>query len=340
MISIGGIIGAGLFVGSSAAIAAVGPAVVLSYLIAGLLILLVMRMLAEMASLLPGARSFTPSSRAPDWAVRPASSSAGSTGISGHRGAGRGHRGRGAAASMDCAAHPAAGRRAGADHDRREPDVGPLLWGVRVLVLLHQGRGHRALHPARRRRRAGPAGRHCTARAHSHGAWRLPAAWPAGGARGRHHGLLLAHRRGDHHGGGRRIARSATRPDTHDHGRDLAHPAVLHRLDLPHRHRGALEPNRAGRIPLHARARHTALSLGRPGDDIDHPDGRALLPQLGVLRDLARAVHARGQRRRAACAGACECAARAGALGDDRLRRGTGGHPRRHPGRPRACSPS
>ncbi|HWG76453.1 MAG TPA: amino acid permease [Steroidobacteraceae bacterium] len=64
MISIGGIIGAGLFVGSSAAIAAVGPAVVLSYLIAGLLILLVMRMLAEMASILPGARSFTEFARA------------------------------------------------------------------------------------------------------------------------------------------------------------------------------------------------------------------------------------------------------------------------------------
>ena len=59
MISVGGIIGAGLFVGSSAAIAAVGPAIVLSYLIAGALILLVMRMLAEMASLLPGARNFT-----------------------------------------------------------------------------------------------------------------------------------------------------------------------------------------------------------------------------------------------------------------------------------------
>ncbi len=64
MISIGGIIGAGLFVGSSAAIAAVGPAVVLSYLIAGALILLVMRMLAEMASSLPGARTFTEFTRA------------------------------------------------------------------------------------------------------------------------------------------------------------------------------------------------------------------------------------------------------------------------------------
>lgn len=58
MIAIGGIIGAGLFVGSSAAIAAVGPAVMLSYAAAGLIVLLVMRMLSEMASALPGVQSF------------------------------------------------------------------------------------------------------------------------------------------------------------------------------------------------------------------------------------------------------------------------------------------
>jgi L-asparagine transporter-like permease len=59
MISIGGIIGAGLFVGSSASIAATGPAIVLSYLITGLLVLLVMRMLGEMAVANPQVRSFT-----------------------------------------------------------------------------------------------------------------------------------------------------------------------------------------------------------------------------------------------------------------------------------------
>jgi GABA permease len=59
MISIGGIIGAGLFVGSSAAIAATGPAIVLSYLLTGVLILLVMRMLGEMAIALPNVRAFT-----------------------------------------------------------------------------------------------------------------------------------------------------------------------------------------------------------------------------------------------------------------------------------------
>jgi L-asparagine transporter-like permease len=70
MIAIGGIIGAGLFVGSSAAIAAVGPAVILSYAGAGLILLLVMRMLAEMASAVPGAQSFPEFTRIGigDWA--------------------------------------------------------------------------------------------------------------------------------------------------------------------------------------------------------------------------------------------------------------------------------
>jgi len=64
MISIGGIIGAGLFVGSSTAIIAAGPAIFISYAITGLLILLVMRMLGEMATALPHVRSFTEFARA------------------------------------------------------------------------------------------------------------------------------------------------------------------------------------------------------------------------------------------------------------------------------------
>lgn len=59
MISIGGIIGAGLFVASSAAIAAIGPAVICSYMLAGLLILLCMRMLGELALAHPHAGFFT-----------------------------------------------------------------------------------------------------------------------------------------------------------------------------------------------------------------------------------------------------------------------------------------
>jgi GABA permease len=59
MISLGGIIGAGLFVGSSAAIASIGPAVILCYILAGILILLTMRMLSELAVGLSGVGFFT-----------------------------------------------------------------------------------------------------------------------------------------------------------------------------------------------------------------------------------------------------------------------------------------
>ena len=58
MISIGGVIGAGLFVGSSAAIAGSGPGVLISYGVAGLVVVLVMRMLGEMALAAPQAGSF------------------------------------------------------------------------------------------------------------------------------------------------------------------------------------------------------------------------------------------------------------------------------------------
>ena len=58
MISLGGIIGAGLFVGSSSAIATGGPGVIIIYAAVGLLIFLIMRMLGEMAVFRPGLGSF------------------------------------------------------------------------------------------------------------------------------------------------------------------------------------------------------------------------------------------------------------------------------------------
>jgi GABA permease len=58
MIAIGGVIGAGLFVGSGVVISETGPAAFLSYLITGVLIVLVMRMLGEMATANPSTGSF------------------------------------------------------------------------------------------------------------------------------------------------------------------------------------------------------------------------------------------------------------------------------------------
>lgn len=59
MLSIAGVIGAGLFVGSGHAIAEAGPAVLLAYIAAGALVVLIMRMLAEMAIASPDSGSFS-----------------------------------------------------------------------------------------------------------------------------------------------------------------------------------------------------------------------------------------------------------------------------------------
>jgi GABA permease len=59
MIAIGGVIGAGLFVGSSSGIAAAGPGILLSYALVGALVVFVMRMLGEMSVANPTSGSFS-----------------------------------------------------------------------------------------------------------------------------------------------------------------------------------------------------------------------------------------------------------------------------------------
>src|SRR3974390_751086 len=58
MIALGGVIGAGLFVGSRVVIQSAGPAASFSFLLTGLLVVLVIRMLGELATALPAAGSF------------------------------------------------------------------------------------------------------------------------------------------------------------------------------------------------------------------------------------------------------------------------------------------
>lgn len=58
MIAIGGVIGAGLFVGSGVVIGDTGPGTFITYALAGVLIIMVMRMLAEMAVANPSTGSF------------------------------------------------------------------------------------------------------------------------------------------------------------------------------------------------------------------------------------------------------------------------------------------
>jgi GABA permease len=63
MISLGGIIGAGLFVGTGPILNQAGPATILTYLITGLILILIMRMLGEMATAQPSVGSFSDYSR-------------------------------------------------------------------------------------------------------------------------------------------------------------------------------------------------------------------------------------------------------------------------------------
>jgi len=82
MIAIGGVIGAGLFVGSGVVISNTGPGAFLGYALTGVLIVLVMRMLGEMAAANPSTGSFADYARQAlgGWA---GSRSVGSTGTSG-----------------------------------------------------------------------------------------------------------------------------------------------------------------------------------------------------------------------------------------------------------------
>lgn len=70
MIALGGVIGAGLFVGSGVVINTVGPAAWITYAATGVLIVLVMRMLGEMAAANPSTGSFADYARRAmgDWA--------------------------------------------------------------------------------------------------------------------------------------------------------------------------------------------------------------------------------------------------------------------------------
>jgi len=59
MMGLGGAIGAGLFVGSGSAINIAGPAVLVSYIVAGLIVVLVMAMLAEQVAAYPSSGAFS-----------------------------------------------------------------------------------------------------------------------------------------------------------------------------------------------------------------------------------------------------------------------------------------
>ncbi len=59
LIALGGAIGVGLFLGSATAIKTTGPALLLSYIIGGIIILFIMRSLGELAVAFPVSGSFS-----------------------------------------------------------------------------------------------------------------------------------------------------------------------------------------------------------------------------------------------------------------------------------------
>jgi amino acid transporter len=160
MIAIGGVIGAGLFVGSGVVMNSVGPAAFLTYAITGAFIVMVMRMLGEMATANPATGSFA------DYARQALGGWAGfSVGwlysyfwviVVGFEAVAGGK----IPSAMDTR-RPAVGDRARphAAHDRHQPVLGPLLRRVRVLGRQHQGRDDHGLHRARQPVRAGAVAR-------------------------------------------------------------------------------------------------------------------------------------------------------------------------------------
>jgi GABA permease len=83
MIAIGGVIGAGLFVGSGVVIGSTGPGSFITYALCGFLVIMVMRMLAEMAVANPSTGSFADYARKRAGGLGRASRWAGCTGTSG-----------------------------------------------------------------------------------------------------------------------------------------------------------------------------------------------------------------------------------------------------------------
>ncbi len=70
MMSVGAVIGAGYLLGAGAAINAAGPAVIVSYALGGLVALLVVALLAEMAAAVPAAGRFSSTLASPLAATR------------------------------------------------------------------------------------------------------------------------------------------------------------------------------------------------------------------------------------------------------------------------------
>ena len=255
MIAIGGVIGAGLFVGSGAVINEVGPAAFLTYAVTGVLIVMVMRMLGEMATANPSTGSFA------DYARKALGGWAGfSVGwlywyfwviVVGFEAVA----GREAPDPLGRGAAVAPRPRADDPDDRDEPVLGQVVRRVRVLVRGHQGPRDHHLPRARQPLRDRALARARRGLLEPDRARRVPAQRPRRDLLRHRRGHLLDGRRRDRDDRGRRVERPGTGHRQGDELRGPAHRDLLRRLDLPARGDAAVELHRARRLAVRERLR-------------------------------------------------------------------------------------
>ena len=318
MISIGGIIGAGLFVSSSTSIIAGGPASFISYAICGLLILLVMRMLGEMATALPKVRSFTEFARAGlgdgagfvvGWLywyfwvlVVPVEAIAGAKILQHWLPLSPLQIGIGLMTVMTGVNLMSARSYAEFEFWFASIKVAAII--VFIAIAASYAFGWTAPHGA------------TFGNLVDHGGF-TPHGWIA---------VLAAVPTVFFAMTGAEITTIAAAESAHP-GRAVARmsTAVIWRILMFYvgsiflivvGH--SVEHRAFGRVAVHAGAQYHARAVGGGDHERHHPDGGAVLLELGVLRELAGAVHPRGSRRCTAGPGEIERAPRAGGLGADR----------------------
>ncbi len=267
MISIGGIIGAGLFVSSSTSIIAGGPASFISYAICGLLILLVMRMLAKWRPRCPMCAP-SPSSRAPGlgegagfvvgwlywyfWVlVVPVEAIAGAKILHAWLPAvlARWKSASCLMAIMTCVNLMSARSYAEFEFWFASIKVAAIIVFIAIAASFAFGL-------------TSPSG---ATFGNLVGLWRLHAQWLDRGDCGCSHGVLRHDGSGNHHHRGGRIGTARPRSRAHEQRSDLAHLDLLCDVDFPDRVGDALEYRGLRRIALHPGAQHHACAVGTPG---------------------------------------------------------------------------
>ena len=327
MIALGGVIGAGLFVGSGVVIRQAGPAAIISFLLTGGLVVLVMRMLGEMASAMPAVGSFYEYARLAFGERRKSGELAGFlTGwmywyfwvivVAVETVAGA-HLvqfwlpdvpawviGLVLLVTLTLTNLVSVGSYGEFEFWFASVKVAAIIVFLFVGTLFVLGMWPGAVH-----------GRAAASSISAHGGFMPNGIGPMLLRRGRSDGLLL--RRGDRDDRGRGGARAGARGREGDQFGHHARTCLLRRLDPAGRRDRAVEFAGHGDA-LRQRARGDAHSGRRTSDERDHPDGGAVGAELRPLRGVADDVRPHASWRCAARAREGQPARRAGARDPDR----------------------